>query len=257
MKLSALVVAHNEEARLGACLDKLTFADEIVAVLDRCTDRSREIALAHGARVVEGAWPLEGARRNAAVEACRGEWIIEVDADEHVPADLGAEIRRVVETSAFARHLIPIDNWVGSRLVRYGWGASFGRSAHYGLYRRGTKRWGDGRGRHPSLIFTGEPGPMLTARLTHFLDRDISDMIRRFDRYTTAMAEDLRASGNLGSSAGNVRRIFSRFWKCYVRRQGWREGGMGALIAILAGLYPYISYLKAKYDLPPPGGDSA
>ncbi len=170
--------------------------------------------------------------------------------------------------SAFARHLIPIDNWVGSRLVRYGWGASFGRSAHYGLYRRGTKRWGDGRGRHPSLIFTGEPGPMLTARLTepgpmltarltHFLDRDISDMIRRFDRYTTAMAEDLRASGNLGSSAGNVRRIFSRFWKCYVRRQGWREGGMGALIAILAGLYPYISYLKAKYDLPPPGGDSA
>jgi glycosyltransferase involved in cell wall biosynthesis len=250
VKLSALVVIHNEEARLGACLDRLGFADEIVVVLDRCTDRSREIALAYGARIVEGAWEQEGVRRNAATEACSGDWIVEVDADEHVPPELGAEIRRVIETSSFARHLIPIDNWVGDRLVRYGWGASFGRSAHYGLYRRGTKRWSTDRGRHPKLEFTGEAGPMLKAHLTHYLDRDISDMLRRFDRYTSAMAEDLRTSGKLGSSAGHVRRIFSRFWKCYVRRQGWREGGMGALIAILAGLYPYVSYLKAKYDSP-------
>ena len=43
-KISALVVARNEEARLPACLATLTFADEIVVVLDRTTDRSAEIA---------------------------------------------------------------------------------------------------------------------------------------------------------------------------------------------------------------------
>ena len=67
--LSALVVAHNEEAQLPGCLAQLTFADEIVVVLDRCTDKSLEIAQAAGARILEGAWPLEGTRRNAGIAA--------------------------------------------------------------------------------------------------------------------------------------------------------------------------------------------
>ncbi len=247
MKLSALVVAHNEEARLADCLDKLAFADEIVTVLDRCTDGSREIALAHKARLVEGAWELEGPRRNAGIDACTGDWVLEVDADEHVTPALAAEIRRTIETSAYAFHLIPVDNWVGDRLVRYGWGASFGKGAYAGLFRKGAKRWGGDRV-HPKLALTGARGPMLEARLQHFLDRDLSDMIRRFDRYTSARAKDLRESGNIGSGTANLRRIFSRFWKCYVARGGWREGGHGFLIAILAGLYPFVSYLKAKYD---------
>src|SRR3546814_10081658 len=45
-----------------------------------------------------------------------------------------------------------------------------------------------------------------------------------------------------------IRRIFSRFWKCYVGRRGWREGPYGFLIALLAGLYPILSYLKARLE---------
>src|SRR5258707_297793 len=78
--LSALVVARNEEKQLPACLETLRFADEIVVVLDRTTDRSAEIARMFGARIVEGAWPFEGERRTAAAAACRGEWIIRLDA---------------------------------------------------------------------------------------------------------------------------------------------------------------------------------
>ena len=47
--ISALVVVRNEEARLDACLASLRAADELVVVLDRSTDRSAEIARAHGA----------------------------------------------------------------------------------------------------------------------------------------------------------------------------------------------------------------
>ncbi len=247
MKLSALVVARNEEARLGACLDRLGFADEILVVLDRCTDKSRDIALAHGARIIEGEWEREGGRRNAGIHACAGDWVLEVDADEHVTPELAAEIRRTVETSRFARHRIPIDNWVGTRLVRHGWGASFGRTSYQGLFRKGAKEWGDQRV-HPRLALHGEEGPPLEARLQHYVDRSISDMIRRFDNYTTARAKDLRESGDIGSGPANARRVFSRFLKCYVGRSGWREGGHGFLIALLAGLYPLVSYLKAKYD---------
>ena len=127
--LSALVVIHNEEARLADCLERLRFADEIVVVLDRCTDRSAEIARRYANRLVEGAWELEAGRRNTGIEACRGDWILEVDADERVTPELAAEIRRVVASSTYDRHLIPVDNYIGTTLVRYGWGGGFGKGA--------------------------------------------------------------------------------------------------------------------------------
>jgi len=45
-----------------------------------------------------------------------------------------------------------------------------------------------------------------------------------------------------------VRRMFSRFWKCYVARRGYREGQYGFLIALMAALYPILSYLKANLE---------
>jgi glycosyltransferase involved in cell wall biosynthesis len=248
--LSALVVAHDEEAQIADCLAALAFADEIVVVLDRCTDRTGEIAASMGARTLAGSWPLEGPRRNAGIAACRGDWILEVDADERVTASLAQEVRAVIATAPYGYFLIPFDNYVGDRLVRYGWGAAWGVSAAVRLFSTGpngpAKKWGDQRV-HPALELRGARG-RLDARMIHYVDHDISDMLRRLDRYTSAHAADLRASGDIGTFGHNVRRIFSRFWKCYVARRGYREGHYGFLIALMAGLYPILSYLKARLE---------
>ncbi|MBT5433864.1 MAG: glycosyltransferase, partial [Rhodospirillaceae bacterium] len=74
-RLSAVVVARNEEEHLEACLSAIAFCDEIVVVLDRCSDRSAEIAGRHATQVIEGAWELEGPRRNTGLEAVTGDWI--------------------------------------------------------------------------------------------------------------------------------------------------------------------------------------
>jgi glycosyltransferase involved in cell wall biosynthesis len=245
--LSALVVARNEEARLAECLATLRFADETVVVLDRTTDASARIAAGLGARVIEGAWPVEGDRRNAGLDACTGDWILEVDADERVPEALAAEIRTVIATSPHAWHEIPLDNYIGDHLVRHGWGGSFGTSAVPRLSRRGAKRWGRERV-HPSLAWTGEMGPRLQNAFLHHVDRDISDMIRRLDRYSSARAADLIERGEIGTLAGNLRRLVSRFWKCFVARRGYREGAWGFLIALCAGLYPLLAHLKARLE---------
>ena len=245
--LSAVVVAHDEEGQLADCLTLLGFADELVVVLDRCTDRSRDIARDFTERIIEGAWEREGPRRHAGIDACGGKWIVEIDADERVSPELAAEIRRVVEGSAASWHLIPVDNYIGDRLVRWGWGASFGKGAYAGLYRNGAKRWGPERV-HPAVALSGAQGPTLEARLVHRVDRNISDMLARLDRYSTARAKDLRESGNIGSYRRNLRRIATRFWKCYVTRRGYREGPYGLLIAMCAALYPILSYLKARLE---------
>jgi len=245
--LTALVVVHNEAGQLADCLGRLGFADELVVVLDRCTDGSADIARRHGAKLIEGAWEREGDRRNIGIEAARGPWILEVDADERVSAALADEIVATARSSRSDWHDIPVDNYIGSRLVRWGWGASFGKSAYAGLFRKGAKIWGPERV-HPRLSFTGTKGESLTNRLEHLVDRNISDMLRRLDRYSTAHAQDLRESGEIGSYGHNLRRIFSRFWKCYVARKGYREREYGFLIALCAGLYPILSYLKARLE---------
>lgn len=248
MKLSALVVARNEEARLEACLTPLAAgADELVVVLDRSTDRSRAIAATFSARIIEGAWEIEGARRNAGLEACTGDWVFEVDADEIASPALLAEIRAVIATSAHAWHEVPIDNYVGAKLIRHGWGGSFGTTSVPRLSRKAAKRWGMQRV-HPALEWTGTQGPRLTQPLAHALDRDISDMWRRLDRYASARAADLLAAGDIGTLPGNLRRFVSRFCKCFLARKGYREGAWGFLIALCAGLYPLLAHLKARLE---------
>ena len=247
LKLSAVISVHNEESQLAECLKTLEFADEIVVLLDKCTDDSEVVARKFTNRIVPGAWPKEGARRNAGIEACTGDWVFEIDADERVTEGLSREIRHVVETSSADWHEVPVDNYIGERLVRWGWGASFGKAAYPGLFRRGVKVWGDQRV-HPNLSWSGRKGAMLENRLVHYLDRNISDMIMRLDSYSSARARDIRDSGQIGSTANNLRRFFSRFIKCYFLRKGYREGGLGLVIAICAGLYPLLAHLKAKLE---------
>ena len=186
-------------------------------------------------------------RRHAGIDACGGDWILEIDADERVSSELAAEIRAVVAGSSAIWHLVPVDNYIGARLVRWGWGASFGRSAHGALFRKGAKKWG-GQRVHPAVAFSGTQGATLSSSIIHYVDHDISEMLRRLDRYTSAHAEDLRESGDIGSYGRNLRRIASRFCKCYIGRKGYREGQWGFLIALCAGLYPILSYLKARLD---------
>lgn len=247
-RLSALIVARNEEQRLPDCLASVAFADEIVVVLDRSTDASASIAAFAGATVIEGAWELEGERRNIGLDACTGDWILEVDADERVNEPLARAIRATIETSTHAWHQVPVDNYVGDRLLRYGWAGSFGTTSVPRLSRKGVKRWRAQRV-HPGLDWTGKEGPKITeGALIHLVDRDISDMLRRLDKYSSAKAADLLASGNIGTLRSNVRRFFSRGFKSYVSRKGYREGGWGVLLALCTGAFPLLSYLKAALE---------
>jgi glycosyltransferase involved in cell wall biosynthesis len=248
-KLSVVLCVHNEERRLGRCLEALGFADEIILVLDRCTDRSRQIGEAYGAVMVAGMFPVEGARRAAGMAAARGDWILEVDADEIIGPDLAAEVRGCLDDERFTWRKVPVDNYVGERVIRHGWGGSFGTTLAARLYRRDVKRWG-GERVHPKVMFEGAQGPNLTAALRHQFGENVSDVVRRLDRYTDLKAQDLREHGGKIGVLDNARRGAQRFWKCYVRRGGWREGGWGLLISIMAGLYPLLSALRVDLDRP-------
>ena len=250
MTISALIVARNEAGQLVECLETARWADEIVVVLDRCTDNSAEIARAFSDKVtvIEGAWPMENARRHAGINGAAGPWIFELDTDERVTPELAQELQAIGRTDPpFDYAKISVDNFIGKRLVRHGWGASFGKAATMAVFRQGAKIWGEGLV-HPPIKMVGRRGPDLSGRILHYVDEDLADMIARLNRYTTSRGIDMRSRGDRGSMPGDIRRFFSRFYKCYVSRKGYKEGGFGFAVALMAALFPILSTLKARLD---------
>ena len=90
MRLSACLIVKDEEQYLDDCLSSLSgFADEIIIVDTGSTDRSLDIARAHGARVVESAWREDFSfARNLGLDKATGDWILYIDADEQFDTHL-------------------------------------------------------------------------------------------------------------------------------------------------------------------------
>ena len=86
MKISATIIALNEERNIARAIESLRCADEIVVVDSGSTDGTRELAASLGARVIERAWPGYGPQKRFAEEQCRHVWMLNLDADEVVCA---------------------------------------------------------------------------------------------------------------------------------------------------------------------------
>ena len=247
-KISTLVVAHNEEKNLEECLKRLKYSDELIVVLDRTNDRSKVISEMYGATVYEGSWVIEADRRNYGMQKCKGDWILEIDADERVPEELFKEIRSEINNSKPGYYLIPFDNFIGKRRIRYGWGASWGVSAAPRLSFKGCKIWETGALIHPSIKLSGEKR-WLKSRISHYVDDNLNDMLHRLIRYTDLKSTDLANSKKkLPSFLITIRRGITRFFKCYISRKCYKEGRWGFIIAVMAALYIILSYMKAEEE---------
>ena len=240
--LSVLIVAHNEQTHLPACLMSARLADEIVVILDRTDDESAAIARAAGAKVIEGAWPVEADRRNLGIEHCAGPWVLELDADERISDALRGELEQILSAPAADYYLVPFHNHIGNVWVRHGWGAYNGTAAKPALFRKGCKIWGAGE-IHPKIAFQGHRGA-LTGHIDHFVDQDTSALFARLDRYAAAAARDALATNQIPKIRTTTRRFFSRFLKSYWSRKGHLEGWRGVALALFSGLYPVLTHIK-------------
>ncbi|MBD23287.1 MAG: glycosyl transferase [Alphaproteobacteria bacterium] len=245
--LSVLLIVRNEEKQLEQCLKTIKFAEEIVVVLDKCTDNSKKIAKKYTNKIYEGSWDIEGKRRNYGIQKCNGRWIFEIDADERVPNDLKHEILSVIKSSKKDWHLINVKNFFGRKIIKFGWGCYIGKSSYAGLFKKNCKTWGMQRV-HPEILLKGKKGKTLEKKILHFYCKSIFDLFSKLNSYSTARAKDLKENENNESFLKNLRRIFSRFWKCYILRKGFKEKDIGLAIAITASLYPILSYLKYKIE---------
>ena len=121
MKLAVIILTHNEEQHVAACIQYAAFADEILVIDDCSTDRTRALAESAGARVIEH--PLNGdfaAQRNFALAQTDADWVLYIDADERINMQTEQELRRVMAEDARAVYAIKRINVVFGRRMYHG-----------------------------------------------------------------------------------------------------------------------------------------
>lgn len=225
--LTACVIARDEEERLPACLESLAFCDEVVVVDSGSRDRTREIAAAAGATVIENPWPGFAAQRNVALDAAHGEWILEVDADERVTPELAREIRALLRNAPPEVRMAAIpsrDLFLGKTL---------GPSARYPgyrhrLFRRDAFRHDESRTVHEGLWPDG-PTPALRGELRHLLASSWAEAVRDAIAYARLDAAQHTRPGPGEALAGIVVRPAAKLAYRTFLYGGWRDGWRGLL----------------------------
>ena len=104
-RFSIVIPARNEEKLIGRCLDSIHLAAasfpgqvETIVVLNRCTDRTGQIARQAGARTIEENERNLAAIRNAGARHATGMILVTIDADSTMSANALAEVDRALSS---------------------------------------------------------------------------------------------------------------------------------------------------------------
>lgn len=106
--ISIIIPAHNEEKYIGKCLDSISKASkllqnevEIIVVLNRCTDRTEEIAKSYNCITIDNDDKNLSKIRNTGVERARGEIIVTIDADTQMDEHMLTKVVQNLSTGKY------------------------------------------------------------------------------------------------------------------------------------------------------------
>lgn len=240
-RLSVAIITLNEERNLAECLASVAFADEIVVVDGGSHDRSCEIARAAGARVIEAPdWQGFGVQKNRAIDACSGDWLLSIDADERVPPKLRDEIQTALSNSAFDVYEIPRSSYYCGRFMRHsGWWPDHVRR----LFRRGTARFSPVPV-HESLETDRNVG-RLHHPIEHWSYRTMEQVLDKVNHYSSLSAPMVIQRGHRPTIMTAVLHGVSAFIRTYILRRGFLDGSHGFMLAVSNAEGSYYRYIKA------------
>jgi glycosyltransferase involved in cell wall biosynthesis len=240
--VSVCIITKDEERNLPECLASVAWADEILVVDSGSTDRTREIAVAAGARVVLREFPGHIEQKNFAVGQAKHDWVLGIDADERLTPALSASVQRALgatdgkagfecaRLTFHCGHPIRHGGWYPDRKLRL-----FDR-------RRGT--WG-GRNPHDHVQVDGPVG-RLEGDLLHHSYRSLSQHLAQIDFFTTIVAREKHGRGVRGSLLRMALHPPWKFLRMFVLKGGFLDGTQGFVVAVLGAYYVFLKYAKLR-----------
>lgn len=252
MKLSAVVIAQNEEAVIERCVASLRFADEVVVVDGGSTDDTVARARRSGARVIGNPWRGYGNQKNFGLTQVRGEWVLFVDADEVIAPQLAQEIVAAIQESKFDFFWVRITTYFLGQPLRH----LFGHNLR--LFKRARGRWSesfvheqviDSLGQ--TLVLRDTRAQILPTPLLHWSHDTVGSYLDTMHRYTTLEAQEMHRTAIHRSGRKLRSGIFlpamlagRQFVKLLFYRRGFLDGYPGVVWCVLSAYYEWEAATK-------------
>lgn len=239
--LSIVLITKNEEDKIHACLDSVSWADEIVVLDSGSTDNTVEIARRFTDRIyVEQDWPGFGLQRQRAQEKASCDWIMMIDADEVVTPELQEEIRSVIARNNQSNvYAVPRLTWAFGAYIRHsGWYPDY----VVRIYPKTLAKYDDAMV-HEKVVFDDNRQVVkLCGNLLHFTFKDLEQWINKTARYSAAWAEQKHREGKRGSLFDAVSHAVIYFLKAFFVRRGFLDGRAGFVLAVFGAYARFIKY---------------
>ncbi|NNC94297.1 MAG: glycosyltransferase family 2 protein [Chitinophagales bacterium] len=243
IKLSVAIIAFNEEKNLPDCLLSVKdVADEIVVVDSNSTDKTEEIAVSLGAKVIQKPFHSYVDQKNFATESTSFQYVLSIDADERLSPELIQSILEVKKTWGCSAYSMNRKNYYSGQWIRYG---GWYPDIKVRLFEKAKARW-TGKILHESLmVHDGEKVCHLNGDLLHYTYSSLADHKKRSEKYAR-----LAALANVDRSLYSLyfKMILSpsfRFFKQYILQFGYLDGVRGWYIAKISFLETYRKYRSA------------
>ena len=239
LPLTVAIIALNAAELIGPCLASVGFADEVVVVDSGSTDATVEIARRHGARVEVREWLGFGRQKQLAVSLARNDWVLCLDVDERVSERLAQSIREALAGRRYrawrmARRNRFLGRWLGHGEGYPDWTVRLFHRAHAG--------WSNDEV-HEAVLTTAEVG-RLDGDLLHESAEDVATYVDKQNRYTSLHAQALYRQGVRASYWRLAASPLARFFKFYLLRLGFLDGGPGFAHIVIGCNNSFHKYLK-------------
>jgi len=258
MKLSLCIATFNEEKNIHYPLDSAyDLVDEVIIVDGGSTDKTVEITKSYGkkVRIIKSDNPkMFHKNKQKAIEAAKGDWILQLDADESLSEDLKREILNflqdeksdIKDQKSTVGFWIPRKNWFLTRFLEKG-----GQHPDYTirLYRNG-KAYFPCQDVHENVVVKGNVG-YLKNPILHYADPDFSRYLKRWDRYTTLEIQNSKFKIQNENKNQFLMFLEYFFWKptvtffsMYFRHRGFLDGFPGFVFALFSSIRFWVIYIK-------------
>ena len=237
--VSAVIITLNAAKQLEACLQSLSFCDEIVVVDSGSTDETIALAHRYQAKVIEQAWLGFGKQKQLAVKQARHDWVLCIDSDERVSTELRNSIEKVLQQPQSQIYRMPRSNKFMGRFLKHGEGYPDWSTR---LFNRRFAQWSNDPVHEKVLCQSAVAN--LEGDLLHESGEDISLYLQKQNRYTSIQAEQLFERGKQAGIGQLLLSPLFRFLRFYLFKRGFMDGLPG-LVHILIGCFnSFCKYAK-------------
>lgn len=237
--ISAVVLSHNDEKTIAVTLASIAWCDEVIVIDDASVDASVSIAKKSGAQVLER--KLEGdfaSQRNFGLAKANGDWMLFVDSDEIVSAELKDEIVKAIATTTASGFKLKREDVLFGTLMKYG------ETADVRLLRLAKKNAGEWkRAVHEVWEVSGRVDTLIHP-LRHTPHGTIFEFLAEINLYSTLNAKYMYLQNIQEPAWYIVAYPMAKFLRNYLWLRGYKDGTAGAILAIMMSFHSFLTRSK-------------